>query len=298
MTRFLKISAIVLLVIVDLVAAVLTIRHVNQRPAADGTAIVVPSVTPSTTAAAETKDVDPTGLAITDGFVSRFVKGSCDKPGVARVDVSDDEARTFSEIALPLKKETDANGDSDVAVSSVLSVTVTNLDRLSIIATDADCKARRFTTEDGGRNWTREESIEDWYVENARVVTPDGPVDAQCDVVSLALVSDIDAKVGCKYGEIRGTEDAGETWVGLGGLEGIDATVFVDFSEGLGVATGSECKSRVHKTVSGGAIWIPIACINKDKSATAISGSGRLLGALVGGDTYISTDQGKSWKKP
>ena len=299
-TKSLKITAIVLFVFVDLVAAAFAIRHVNQRPVSQGSSLSVPTETPSATVSTsvDPKTEDPTGLVVTGNVMARFVRGSCDDPAMASLELSTDSAANFKEIALPLAAKSDANGDRSAAVTSIRGVTLTTPAELSIVGTDADCKSYRYVTENGGQDWKRTDTGDEWYVDGAKVVTPAGRADAQCEVSSVWPISERNARVGCKDGQIRGTDDAGDTWVGLGALDGLSAVSFSTIRDGFGIAKTDGCASRVYATGSAGGNWEPLGCISDTKTAVAIGGAAALLAALVDGDVYVSTDQGESWDKP
>lgn len=298
--KSLKITAIVLFVIVDLAAAAFAIKHVNNRPVSQGSSLAVPSETPSATAPTteEPKQTDPTGLVVTGNVMARFVRGSCDAPSTTSLELSIDQAANFKEIALPLDENSDANGDRAAAVTSILGVTIKTPTELSIVGTDADCKSYSYATEDGGQEWKRGDTGDDWYVDGDKVVTPDGPADAECEVLSVWPISDRNARVGCKDGQVRGTDDTGDTWVGLGALDGLNAVSFSTIRDGFGIAKTDDCAARAYATGSAGGNWEPLGCISDSKTAVAIGGAAVLLGALVDGDVYVSTDQGKSWDKP
>lgn len=300
MTKSLKITAIVLFVIVDIVAAAFAIKHVNNRPASQGSSLAVPSETPSATTPTtlEPKQIDTTGLVVTGNVMARFVRGSCDDPAKASLELSIDQAKNFKEIALPLAEDSDASGDRAAAVMAILGVTLKTPTELSMIGADAECKAYRYTTKDGGQEWKRAGSINDWYVDRDKVVTPIGAADAECEALSAWPISDRNARVGCKDGQIRGTDDAGETWVGLGFLDGLNAVSFSTIRDGFGIAKTDDCASRAYSTGSAGGNWEPLGCIDKSKSAAALGGADVLLGALVDGDVYVSTDQGRTWDTP
>lgn len=300
MTKSLKITAIVLFVFVDLVAAAFAIRHVNQRPASQGSSLSVPTETPSATVStsADPKTERPTGLVVTGNIMARFVRGSCEGPSTPSLELSIDQAANFKEIALPLAAKSDANGDRSAAVTSIRAVTLTTPTELSIVGTDADCKSFSYATENGGQDWKRTDTGGKWYVDGANVLTPQGPADAQCEVLSVWPISDRNARVGCKDGQIRGTDDAGDTWMGLGALDGLSAVSFSTIRDGFSIAKADGCASRVYATGSAGDNWEPLGCISDTKTAAAIGGAPVLLGALVDGDVYVSTDQGESWDKP
>jgi len=298
-TKSLKITAIVLFVILDVVAAAFAIRHVNNRPASQGSSLAVPSESPSTTAATKTDptQTDATGLVVTGNVMARFARGSCDDPASASLELSIDQAKSFKEIALPLAEDSDANGDRAAAVTAILGVRLNTPTELSIIGLDTDCKAHRYTTKDGGQEWKRDGSINGWVVDRDKVASPIGEVDAECEVLSVWPISERNARVGCRDGQIRGTDDAGETWIGLGFLDGLSAVSFSTIRDGFSVAKGDDCASRAYSTGSAGGNWDPLGCIDKSKSAVALGGADVLLGALVDGDVYVSTDQGRNWDR-
>ena len=300
MTKSLKITTIVLFVVVDLIAAAFAIRHVNQRPASQGSSLAVPAESPSATVStsADPKTDVPTGLVVTGNVMARFARGSCDDPAVARLELSTDRAANFKEIDLPLAAESEDNGDPSAAVTSIRAVTLTTPTEFSIIGTDADCTSFSYVTENGGQDWRRTDTGDEWYVDGDNVLTPQGPAVADCEVLSVWPISDRNARVGCKDGQIRGTDDAGDTWVGLGALDGLSAVSFSTIRDGFGIAKTDGCASRVYATGSAGGNWDPLGCISDTKTAVAIGGAPVLLGALVDGDVYVSSDQGESWDKP
>jgi hypothetical protein len=295
-----KIIGIVLFVIADLVAVALTIKHVNERPVSQGSSLAVPSETPSTTAptTADPTQTDITGLVVTGNVIARFARGSCDDPAMASLELSIDRAENFKEIALPLDEDSDANGDRAAAVTAILGVALKTPTELSIIGSDADCKPHRYTTKDGGQEWKRKGSINRWFVDRDKVASPIGAADAECEALSVWPISERNARVGCKDGQIRGTDDAGETWIGLGFLDGLSAVAFSTIRDGFGIAKSDDCASRAYSTGSAGGNWDPLGCVDKSKSAVALGGEDLLLGALVDGDVYVSTDQGRNWDSP
>ena len=302
MTKSLKILAIVVFVIVDIAAAIFAIRHVNQRPASDGSSLAVPSektsATPTTPEPKGEEAQEPSGLVVTGSTVAQFIAGACDAPGVARLDVSADQAKTFEEVALPLGEDANATGNRQDAITTILSVTLKSAAELTLIGRDADCDDVRYTTENAGQDWTKADSVEDWYVAGDRAVTPIGASDAGCEVLSVWPISERNARVGCTDGQIRGTDDAGEEWVGLGALDDLSAVTFSTIRDGFGAADEDDCASRVYSTGSAGGEWDELGCINEKQPATAIGGSNAFLAALVAGEVVVSTDQGETWKKP
>lgn len=299
-TQKFKLAAIALFVMVDLVAVAFTIRHVNQRPVSQGAPMTVPTETRSVPVPkpAEAKAEKPTGLAVKNDVVARFVKGACDNPTVAGLELSTDRAASFKEIALPLEANADADGDRSVAVTSILDVAVKSSTELSIIGTDVNCKSYLFTTKSGGEDWKRAATGSAWFVAKDMVVSPAGTMDPECDALSVWPISDRNARVGCKDGQIRGTDDSGVTWIGLGVLEGLSAISFSTIRDGVSIAADADCASRVLFTASAGGNWAPLGCIDKNKKGAAIGGTAGTLAALVDGNVFVSADQGKTWRRP
>lgn len=299
MKQWLKLTAIVLFLIVDIVAAAFVVRHVNQRPASEGSSLAVPTETPSATRSAtvEPSSEGPTGLVVSGNLVARFTRGSCDDPSRTSLELSSDQAANFTETALPLEAKSDANGDRNAAVTSILDVTLKSPTKMSMIGTDTDCRSYLFTTENGGEDWKRADTGGSWFVDKDQVGAPGGMVDPECEALSVWSISDRNARVGCRDGQIRGTDDAGKTWVGLGFLRGLTAVTFSSIRDGIGSADDGDCASRAYSTGSAGNQWEPLGCIDKDKRAAAIGGAAGLFAALVDGDVYVSTDQGQNWKK-
>ena len=164
MKKSLQIAAIVLFVVVDLIAAAFAIRHVNQRPASQGSSLAVPAESPSATVStsADPRTDVPTGLVVTGNVMARFARGSCDDPAVARLELSTDQAANFKEIDLPLAAESEDNGDPSAAVTSIRAVTLTTPTEFSIIGTDADCTSFSYATENGGQDWRRTDTGDEW----------------------------------------------------------------------------------------------------------------------------------------
>lgn len=296
MIRSLKISAIIVLVIVDLVAISLAIKHVNQDPPVSATAAV--AGTPETSALAETTappaETTPTGLAVSGDSIGRFVAGTCDAEGSASLQVSSDRGARFVDVALPGKSG--ATAGTAPAVRKILSVDFTSATTMTLIGDDADCKPVRWTTDDAGKSWKQKSSTSGWYVDGGSVVAPDGKVDPGCSALAVSAVSDRNAKVACKDSAIRGTDDAGQNWVALGSLDGVTTVSFSSVSDGFALAKSSDCAARAYSTVSAGGSWKAGGCLDPSGEASAIAGTPTLLAALVGPKVYVSLDQGASWK--
>lgn len=114
-----------------------------------------------------------------------------------------------------------------------------------------------------GQDWKLKASPDGWYVDQGMVGTPAGRVDPECEATSVWPISDCNARDACKNGEIGGTDDVGETWVGLGSLSGLHAATFPTLQDGFGVAKDAGCDSRAYSTGTAGGDWKPLGRIDK-----------------------------------
>ncbi len=284
--RILKLSGIVVLVIVDLIAIVLAVRHTNQDPPNDNHSAVTQTSPPTSPATENPVAAAPTGLSVSGTSIVRFSAGACDSSGKAGIEVSSDRGATFAAAALP------------DGATRILSVDLTSATALSLLGETKACKPVQWTSNDAGKTWQKEPTAVGWYVEAGKVGTPEGAVDPGCTAVSVSVVSDRNAKVACTSGSIRGTDDAGKTWVALGRLDGVSGTVFVTVGTGFALAKTPQCAAQSYSTASAGGTWEPTSCLDKTDPGVAIDGSTKLLAALVGQKLYVSDDQGKTWKVP
>ena len=299
MKQRLKIMTIVVLVIVDLIAITLAVRHSSQMPPASVSSKVPLTSTPSSakTTTPPPEAASPTGLSVVGNSIGRFAAGTCDGTGSAKLEVSADGGSTFAEVALPLAAKTTAGGKQATAVARILSLDLASATEMTLIGDSAACKPSSWTTSDAGKSWKQASSSSDWYIDGNKVGTLAGEVDSGCEPVSVAAVSDRNAKVACKDSKIRGTDDAGQTWVALGSLDGVVSVSFETVANGVAVAKTSKCAAQSYSTGSAGGSWQETGCIDTKTPASAIGGTSALLAALVGPKTLVSVDQGATWKE-
>lgn len=99
-------------------------------------------------------------------------------------------------------------------------------------------------------------------------------------------------------GELRGTDDGGTSWVGLGGLPGGVDVTYENPGAGWGLAATLDCPAAVLRTVDGGASWEPTGCIRAKGQPQAIAATGEAVAVHVGGLLFTSTDGGVTFSEP
>ncbi|NRQ49124.1 hypothetical protein [Aeromicrobium stalagmiti] len=289
-------------VIVDLALIVGAVRHVNGTPPSsdlpEASATVAPSAptgSPTATATAPAQlDYNfqaSKAVALSsanDGTIVFGTRGRCAAGDDAEVSVSTNAGADFS--------------PSTTGLTTTLAVKTTGAGAISVVGTDADCDPQQVSSTDGGKTWTDDDEITLWYPDPERtreVVSPAGKtaVGAKCIVTSVSQVTAESARVSCANGTFRGTGNSGEKWVSLGRLDNVRVGTFLTPSKGYALARYNGCGANQFSTTDGGVTWQPGGCISGDP-AQAIAATVNGLTAVVSGDPYVSTDDGKTWKQP
>ena len=249
---------------------------------------------------------DPVGrVVLTAGkgdVVVRYKAGSCSEAGGPRLELSQNQGRTFRDIRVPQVGEGTGVGATAPAIQAIVAATATSPLKLTVAGADEKCDIHRYTTDDGGQTWDAESgAVEEWYVDpsSGDVVSPTGPTDPGCKRVgALAAVSDTAAKVFCSGGVVRSTSDGGELWARAGQLDRVAAAVFTGPLTGYAVASEPGCMSRIQTTVDGGLTWRPVGCVIEDLAIPGLTGTDQRLVAGGPDDVRLSTNGGKKWKPP
>ena len=292
MGRAARVTFVVALVVVDVVLIVWLVTWVGDHRHAAASA----AETSTPTSISPAGSLVPTGavsVVATGGMVLRLTEGTCSGEGRPMLEVSADTGATFNEVAVPVL---DADDGTRGPVRTLLAARATSPTEIHVVAGDLACTARGFVTTDGGRTWT-EAPYDDWFVDASResVVGPDDAVEAGCTVRSLSVLSRQDLRVLCEDGTIRGTNDAGETWVVLGGLEDATAAALIAVFDGYGIASRPECASQVMRTDDAGASWTEVGCIDPAATVTNLTGPADALLAATETQTWSSSDGGLTW---
>lgn len=303
----LPVLGIVLLVVLDVGLVYLAYEHTRPDPTSSAA-----SAPPATLPGATTNDPTAGGPNLTpnistgpsaspfvegpvlldaapDGTVVRATRGDCGSDDArATVEVSSDSGATFERAGTGVLQD-------------VLRVSASGADNIVVVGADVDCKLMAYVSHDGGDNWDATASSGDyWHLDlyAASVVRAPGR-DAQpgCVVRALAPLTESGARVLCADGELRGTSNAGTSWVGLGALDGAVDVYYVDTGTGWAVGTAADCDAAVYQTSDGGANWDQQACLGGGEPQAA-SMSGGVVTVEVGGTIHTSDDGGGSWTSP
>jgi hypothetical protein len=250
---------------------------------------------------------DPIGpLSFTVGkgdLVLRVMAGSCTTGGGPKLELSDNQARTFHQIRVPQIDDGTGISASSPNVRAIVFAEASSEATMSVGAADTKCKVHRYSTTDGGGTWKRDPGrLTEWYLDpkSGWVFSPTAPTDAGCKkgVAHLAPVTKMTAKVFCASGVIRSTSDGGLAWTTVGKLKDTSAAVFTGAQTGYALVADTDCKSRTYSTVNGGLTWTPRGCIVKQYVVPGLSGTAKRLVAGGASGARLSTDDGDTWKVP
>ncbi|MDR7085939.1 hypothetical protein J2X11_000778 [Aeromicrobium panaciterrae] len=296
--RRVAIAGLSALVIANIALFVVLQRNLLAAPVARGD---LPTPSSSSSAPPTEANGAVTLVQSQRGYLARVTRGQCTADGRPRIDLSLDGGEKFSEVALPLLGSSEGSnpGDAPQTVRTILSFQADSPTEFTVVASDDECTSRGFKTDDGGRSWQRSKIADEWFVDapGTGVVSPDGATEPGCAVISLAPLSDRNAKVLCDNDLVLGTDDNGQRWVTLGSLDGVTAGLFGGLYDGYAIAPGGACTSRFYVTTDAGGVWTPGKCVSKAEVVTSLVGSTAQLYALVGDNVLTSVDLGKTWKR-
>ena len=290
MSDKLKIALVAAVVVVNAVLLVILNQtmsgwrtNISDDPPAPTALATTPAST--TTAPEEPKVGGRPGVAVAaDGTIIRWISGSCEKDQVPELKASTNGGDSFETIDLP-----NAN--------AVLAVRADSGEEFTVVAANKDCVVSTNRTSNGGKDWQTADGDSLWRLAGRGegiVISPNGEVDAGCTALSVSPISEQNARVLCDNGEIKGTDDTGESWIVMGTYAGASAGVFPSIGEAFVVAKDTDCEARVFRSGDGGGNWNPLGCAG-DESAEAFASDGDNLVAIVGNDLAVSTDGGNTW---
>jgi hypothetical protein len=249
---------------------------------------------------------DPVGgVSLTAGkgdLVVRVTAGSCQEPGGPKLELSENQSRTFRQILLPQIDDGSGVSAASPTVHAIAWVRATSPYKVTVLAADSKCVVHQYSTSDSGASWKQEPGkVARWYKDPATetVVAPTGPVKSGCEgVVSVMPFTKKNAKVFCADGAIRTTSDGGDTWIDVGRLPGTSVAVFTGPLTGYASVAEGKCKSRIHATVDGGITWVPRGCVHEEFILPGLTGTEKRLVAGGTAGMRLSTDGGTTWKPP
>lgn len=301
------IPLVALIAVVDIVLVYLAFRHTSGTPAsasADGVAASTQPQSEGTTsdatsgqtseqttgATTQPSAASPEQGAITlvslasDGTALRATSVRCDEGGNGELEVSTDGGATFQPIEIPQHQ--------------ILRVIASSNANLQYVGAGEDCDPSLYQSVDGGTTWSEGPADGAWHLAagalSATVRSPDGPVDAGCEAVSISVLSRTTAAVACADGAARMTTDGGANWQSAGHAQGIVSVSLLNATSGYALAVGSQCPAEVRRTTDAGGSWNPVGCI-QGGAPMALDAIGQQVVAIVGGAPHLSTDGGSSW---
>lgn len=297
MAQHWKLSIFAALLIVDVLLVAYMLREHHADPEAHGSA-----ATSSKSESAIEPEGEVQAAAKGGNTVFRWWRGSCAGDGRPMLEISDDGGKTFKERSIPVLEEAAATepGSRGKTVRTILAVDFESADELEIVAGDEKCKPHRYTTNDGGDSWDRQESFKGWFIDSGEdaVVTPKRSVDVGCETIrSLSQFSDTEATVMCAGGRALTTVDEGATWATSGDLNrSVEGALFTGSRLGFAIGKDGEC-ARSYSTEDRGETWQPAGCV-EDIEVAVLSGAPSQLVAVGPENVRVSTDEGKTWEKP
>jgi hypothetical protein len=249
---------------------------------------------------------DPVGgvslIAGKGDLVVRVTGGSCREPGGPKLELSENQSRTFRRIRVPQVDDGSGVSAASPAVKAIVWARATSPLKITAVAADSACDVHEYSTKDSGATWEQTAgNVERWYKSPATdgVVAPTGPVDAGCKgIVSIMPITKKHAKVVCANGTIRTTRDGGSRWTDVGELPGTSVAVFTGPLTGYASVSRGACKSRIHATADGGITWVARGCVHEEFILPGLSGTEKRLVAGGTGGMRVSTDGGTTWKPP
>ena len=298
-----RVQAVAVTLFVLIIAGVVVVllsRVDRDAPTATTTESPNPSEDPGSAAK------DPIGrVSIETGtgdLVLRVMAGSCSEPGGPRLELSENQGRTFHQVRVPQIDDGSGVSASSPSVRAIIYADATSPAEITVGAADSDCRVHPYTTTDGGGTWTQESGqLEEWHIDPSTggIVSPSGPTDSGCKkLAAIAPVSKTTAKAFCTGGTVRGTVNGGALWTNFGELSNVTASVFTGPQRGYASVVEKKCKSRIHATVNGGLTWTPIGCVADQFVIAGLAGDAeRLVGGGAGG-VRLSTNGGRTWKPP
>jgi hypothetical protein len=312
---------LVLFVAVDVLLVALAFRHVDSPPRPDASRRTVsasptddattPPTTPTTptTTPTRTPTTTPPATPPTPAPTASRAPAPVSGP-IDFVAIGDDRtilrtARGDCRTGEPLTVAVSRGGDRDTTarpvpdLTEVLAARVAPRGDLEIVGLDARCRVARYTSANGGRSWTRRAGADDtWHLAAeptaSTVVSPTGERPTPCVPIALAPVDDSLARVLCRRGRIRETEDAGRSWVVISRVRGAVDLRFTAPDDGVALARRPGCPAAVMQTSDGGEEWTRLVCL-PGRRPRAIGAQGDVVAAQVGDELFVSTDAGATW---
>jgi hypothetical protein len=237
-----------------------------------------------------------------DGTILRAARGACPASAAAPLAVSRDFGTTWTPVSA--------------RVTQVLGVGASGAGAMWFVGTDTSCRPAAQESVDG-LTWRQRGVAGTWYLNPDRdstdVASPRLLADVGCVPAALAGIDARRAVAACVGGDIRVTDDSGDSWTTRARMAATAALAFVSADRGYALGGTDGCPAVVLLTVDGARTWTPLACLGdavplaiaaasarattSATSATSATPSGAdMVVAQAGTELYVSRDGGRSWR--
>lgn len=237
-----------------------------------------------------------------DDSIIRIWSGSCHGGGTPIIELSDDGGWSFRPIRVPQVDDGTGVSAASPAVSAVAALDPRGRRTFLVWGADRSCKVRSYVTKDGGTSWRQGNlPVTEWRVdpESGIVFSPRGEANITCDAIGTLNGFDEDRAVATCLDRSVHISDDGETWESAPDLDdATTAVVFTSTRQGYSLRKEANCSSRLYATNNGGDRWTAGGCVLADLSFPAVGATPKLLVAGGNGPTWVSTDKGRTWKRP
>jgi hypothetical protein len=235
-----------------------------------------------------------------DGVILRAARGACPSTAAAALAISRDSGVTWTPVPA--------------AVAQVLAVGASSAGTLWFVGTDSSCRPTARESRDGGAGWTPGSVRGRWYLNpdpaSTDVASPRLLSNVGCVPAALAGIDARRAVALCTGGDIRVTDDSGDTWITASRIPGAVSLSFDSTERGYALAAARGCPAAVLRTVDGAQTWARVACLGDDAPMAIAAASSRAAGTLTAGDAAaadtvvaqvgavlsVSRDGGRSWR--
>lgn len=221
-----------------------------------------------------------------NGVVVRASRGSCPSGVPTALSVSSDSGTSWGRV--------------DTLAAQVLRVGATESGTIWFVGSDVTCRPVERESGDAGVTWRPGGSHGVWHLgpdaASTNIAGPGLVSDVGCVPVALDNVDARRAAAVCVDGDIRRTDDAGDTWRTVSSFPGAVSLALAGADRGYLLAETDDCRAAVLRTDDAAKTWRPLACLG-NAAPRAIAAAGEFAAAQIGPELLISRDTGVHWRR-